>query len=256
MRQKKRTLILGVYAAVVLLMVLTLAALLMTGETVELSFAEERKWTARPIVHEDLSAGFIGRIFGKAWEDLPFEIDAEEEEDVKECVRLAQRGQSSTNGVKIFSLDETREKLEAVLARRPDFFYAEYLLGKWHEMNGDRQKAEELIEAAYRHAPVTIAQPYRFEDGRPLAGVAIQQFALECNRVKNGSLNPNLQLEYYDLVTDKEGCIYLPAYDTVFRTNNMASPRGYDVDYPRLGWFATTSRIGVLPPAIVSPKEM
>lgn len=255
MREKKGTLIFGLFAAVVLLMVLILAARFMAGGTVELSFAKQRRWTARPITTEDLSAGFIGRFFGRAWKDLPFEIDEEEEKDVTECIRLAVRGQSSTDGVKTFSLDETREKLEAVLTRRPDFFYAEYLLGKWYEMNGDRQKAEELIEAAYRHAPVIIAQPYRFEDGRPLAGVAVGQFALECNRVKNGSLNPNLQLEYYDLVTDEEGYIYLPAYDTVFRTNNMAHPTGYDVDYPRLGWFETYARIGVLPIAIVSPEE-
>ena len=83
----------------------------------------------------------------------------------------------------------------------------------------------------------------------------IQTFALECNRVKKGYLDPSLELSYPMLETDSHGAIYMPCYKTVFRTNSMSFPSGYHVAYPRLGWFETKHKVGRLPDAKVEAVD-
>lgn len=72
---------------------------------------------------------------------------------------------------------------------------------------------------------------------------------LECNRCKKGSLDPSLELPYFNLVTDEKGRIYLPACDTVFRTNGVLYPRDIEIKYAALGWFECPERVGILPAA-------
>lgn len=71
--------------------------------------------------------------------------------------------------------------------------------------------------------------------------------SIESNRVKNHSLDPSLELEFFDLLTNSNGEVAVPVYDTVFRLSSRSYPAGYDTEMPRLGWFSAKSRIGVLP---------
>jgi hypothetical protein len=114
--------------------------------------------------------------------------------------------------------------------------------------------ADALLESAYQHAPVIIVERFELPNGSPAANIAIVHFALECNRVQNGSLDPSLQLSYPDLETDADGCIYLPVYNTVYRTNEMSWPEGYITDFPTLGWFETSRKVGLLPVVKLTPK--
>ncbi|HSH93719.1 MAG TPA: hypothetical protein VK968_06210, partial [Roseimicrobium sp.] len=127
-----------------------------------------------------------------------------------------------------------------------------FLLGLWHRENGDSREADRLMEAAYKNAPVVAVQQFAFADGSALAGVAVQSFALECNRVEHGSLDPTLKLYYPYLHTDARGCIYLPVYNTVLRADQMASPNGCDVAWPKLGWFEISEKVALLPVATVT----
>lgn len=219
------------------------------------AWAKKRGWKARPIEKTTLERQGLQKILGPGWRDLDFAIDAEEEADVKKCVILARKVYAKLNDKILFAGDDVRDELETILKKRPDFFYAEYLLGTWHRLNGNQQRSQEYYERAFKHAPVILVQSYQNKDGSPLAGAQIQTFAIECNRVQDGSLDPSLKLVFPALVTDTEGCFYLPSYDTVFRTDDMAHPPGYSIDYPRLGWFATTVKVGVLPTATVTSRE-
>jgi beta-lactamase regulating signal transducer with metallopeptidase domain len=192
--------------------------------------------------------------FGKGWRNLPFALDPAEEADVTACAKLAVTGLDVING-RPSPDPATRDALQAILSRRPNFFYAEFLLAQWLRDAGDAAAATKLLDAAYAHAPAVIVQRYERPDGTPLANTAISSFSLECNRVQNGSLDPSLHLLYTHLRTDAAGCIYLPAYQTVFRTDRMASPSGYDVAWPRLGWFETRQKVGLLPAATATPKR-
>ena len=62
--------------------------------------------------------------------------------------------------------------MEAVLEGRPEFFYAEQLLGTWHRLNGDAAEAERYMLQSYRHAPVVLIQRYAIFLGSPVATFA------------------------------------------------------------------------------------
>jgi hypothetical protein len=224
-------------------------------KSVPLAWARRRGWGAAHIVKTTLATKGLSKMLGANWRNLPFEISAEEEADANQCVKLARNIHSHVNRRSVFDSDQTRLALEGVLSRRQGYFYAEFLLGIWHRNNGDEQKSREYLERSFQHAPRIIVQPYQFADGRPAAGARLRCFALECNRVKNASLDPSLNLYYPDLVTDEAGCIYLPVYETVYRTDHMASPAGHATKYPRLGWFQSRTKVGILPAAIVTAKQ-
>jgi len=186
------------------------------------------------------------------WRNLPFTLSKAEEADAKACVKIANSTRSSHNGVTEFSMPQVRAQLENLIKTRPDDFYAHWLLALWHRDFGDAIESKRQLDAAYKNAPAIIVQRYQYADGSPCANKRINSFALECNRVVNGAIDPSLQLSYPNLKTDANGCIYLPVYNTVYRTNDMASPPGYDAKYPRLGWFQISAKVGLLPTAIVT----
>ena len=212
------------------------------------AWAKHRGWNAKEVEKTTLESRWGG------WRNLPFELDSAEEADAKACDELAKKIHFLHNGNSEFNDEATRLALEKILRDRPEYFYAEFLLGIWHRNNDNATKSKEFLEAAYKHAPVIIVQRYELADRSPLQNGSVQRFALECNRVKRGSLDPSLVLDYCDLRTDEEGCIYLPAYDTVFRWTNAATPEGHRAEYPRLGWFQATSKVAFLPVCKVEPS--
>ncbi|MCX7045526.1 MAG: hypothetical protein NTX50_08600 [Candidatus Sumerlaeota bacterium] len=210
-------------------------------------WAKQRGWRARDIKKTTLES------FWGGWRNLPFEISKEEQADALGCARLTLRMNTKVNEKIWFDDEETRQILEKILERRPRYFYAEFLLATWHRRHDHAKESSELFEEAYKHAPVVIAQRFEMPDGKPVVGVAIHSFGLECNRANKNSLDPTLELLYPDLITDSAGCIYLPVYETVYRTNNVSWPRGYDAKYPTLGWFESPAKVGLLPVCVVTP---
>ncbi|QDT90296.1 M56 family metallopeptidase [Gimesia algae] len=181
------------------------------------------------------------------WRNLDFQIDAEEAAVVKKCYEIAQTYFSSNNNEKLFDQPETRQALEAVLQERPDFFYAQQLLGTWYRRRGDLDRANQLLNAALANAPVVLTQKFHTGDQRPLPGLKIPEMIIECNRVQNHSLDPSLKLKYVDLLTDTDGNIKLPVYDTVLRVMGIAHPRGYSIEYDQMGWFESEAANGIMP---------
>jgi beta-lactamase regulating signal transducer with metallopeptidase domain len=220
-------------------------AALLGGATLarEISSTDDLRDMAAPVKETSLE-GFFG-----GWRNLPFQLSDAEAAAIAKCLELAQQHRSTHNDVNQFTVPEVRASLEAILAANPELFYAEYLLGTWHRMNGDNAAADAFLRSAYRHAPVVVIQRYEDAKGKPIASAPVRHYALECNRVQGGSLDPSLELEYFGLTTDADGCIYLPVYDTVYRRNAMASLDGYDVNYPRLGWFKSRGKVAMLPVA-------
>ncbi len=204
------------------------------------------------VVETSLEAGLVERwLRGHAWRELPFTLSPKEEMDLQTCLRLAQKVRSTVNGTVEFTAGDIRRELEGL----PDFFYAEYLLGLWHDLNGKPEAGQGHYRLAQRHAPVTLVVRYAFDDGRPLAAVRMEHLAVECNRVQNGALDPHLELQFYDLVTDQDGCVQLPVYNTVYRLATASYPAGLDADYPALGFFEVRGKVGVLPMVKVRLKR-
>lgn len=196
--------------------------------------------------------GWRKYVYGGAWRDLPFDLSPAEQRDLGRCQKLAARRGVTIGGVNQFADEAIGPELEAIVRQRPDLFYGTYTLAKWYELHGEQAKADELYRRAYAAAPVILVQRYEYPDGTPAAGLHVQSYAVECNRVKKGSLDPSLKLSYWDLTTDADGCIYLPAYKTVYRTDAMSHPDGLPTVYPRLGWFEFRGKVGILPAAVVT----
>lgn len=227
-----------------------------------LPWASARGWSSRPIVATTLETTGLRKIYpGGAWRNLPFRIGLAEETAARRCAALARSRRFFHNDVSEFEGDAAREELEGILREHPDFFYAEALLALWHRIRGNSATADDFQERAYRHAPVILVQQFRNADGSPLRGAFIQEAEVECNRVIDGSLDPSLKLLYMDLVTDDDGAIYFPAYDTVYRLYSISHPQstshpqGYDLESPRLGWFQSPRKVGILPPMIARPRS-
>ncbi|HBL45583.1 MAG TPA: hypothetical protein DDZ90_19565, partial [Planctomycetaceae bacterium] len=185
------------------------------------------------------------------WMNLDFQIDAEETEAVKKCNEIAQSYFSTKSDKKIFDQPETREALKAILQERPNFFYAQQLLGTWYRRHGDLKRSTALLNAALANAPVVLTQKYQAGNGAPMQGLEIPQLEIECNRVQNHSLDPSLKLKYVDLLTDADGNIKLPVYDTVYRITTLGHPSGYSIENDNLGWFESQATNGVLPDVLV-----
>lgn len=184
-------------------------------------------------------------LFG-GWRNLPFDLTADEEEMVTACKRIAQSFFSTRNNQKLFDDITVRDELTDLLKTHPDHFYAQHLLGTWHQRNGDPETARTLLKSAFTNAPVVLVRTYRHGDGTPIQGASIRDLRLECNRVQNGRLDPSLSLLYVGLVTNPKGEVQLPVFDTVFRLSG-AYPDGYSAETENLGWFESKSRIGILP---------
>lgn len=198
-----------------------------------------------PVTKTTLEGNFGG------WRNLAFQIDADEESAIKECRDLAQTYFYRSNNIRQFTLPETRDRLEEILKQHPQLFYAQYLLSTWHRLNGDLDASQRLLQDSLNNAPVVLTQCYKQGNGDPVAGAQINQIEIECNRVQDGSLNPSLNLNFIALVTDENGKVYLPVYDTVYRTSSQSYPHGYSAEFQSLGWFNSKTRYGILPDVLV-----
>ena len=189
--------------------------------------------------------------FTGGWRNLPFDLEPDEEAAVRECREIARRMRRKHNGVIKFTKKESRDDLKAILKEHPDYFYAKHLLGTWHRLNGDQKLASQLIAESLEQAPAILSRRYSTGDGKPVAGVNVGAISIECNRVQHGSLDPSLKLEFVSMVTDADGSINVPVYNTVFRLSSWSNPKGYATEAKSLGWFESKAKIGVLPEVLL-----
>ncbi|QDT22105.1 M56 family metallopeptidase [Gimesia chilikensis] len=185
------------------------------------------------------------------WRNLAFQLDKKEEAVIEECKQLSQTYFHLRSDKRVFNDPETRDKLTAILKQNPQCFYAQYLLGTWYRLQGNREEAQRLIQQSLEKAPVVLTQTYKLGTEKPAAGIEIPAISIECNRVKDHYLDPSLKLQYVGLITDANGTVQLPVFDTVFRTSSQSYPEGYQAEFQNLGWFESKSRQGTLPDVLV-----
>ena len=134
--------------------------------------------------------------------------------------------------------DETaRQDFEAILVRRPDFFYAAYLLGCWHRQNGDFEAAERCFEQAYEAAPVVLVMSLdllelaeSWEQNRPpqLTLLNNRTFAHNIDLTYHYGLDDAAMVRYPMLRSDENGLILIPAecewlsWERTFETGQRA----------------------------------
>jgi beta-lactamase regulating signal transducer with metallopeptidase domain len=185
------------------------------------------------------------------WKNLPFNISKDEKKVLEECRQIAQTNFSRVSKNKVFNQSKTRERLESILEEHPNLFYAQQLLGTWHRDNGDPQLSKRLMNASLNNAPVVLSLRYVSGNGHPVIGVEIPQLEIELNRVQNHSLDPSLHIKFVNLITDSNGEVHLPVYDTVYRLSSYSYPVGCRAETKSLGWFESKAHNGVLPEVLI-----
>ncbi len=167
-----------------------------------------------------------------------------------------------------------RRVLEEVLARRPHFFYAEYLLGVWYKKSHDPTDGLIWISRALQDAPAILAGRVQFGDGKPVNGFT---FSPNVSLYRSANFmdgpydyNDTRTLIYPDVTADANGCYYLPVFRAVYEMPSWSSSLQQQPTHtaqhaaqinlmsPQTGSgglsrFTVTGRVGVLPPFIARP---
>jgi len=116
--------------------------------------------------------------------------------------------------------EQARRDFEAILERRPDFFYAAYLLGCWHRQNGDIETATYYFEKAYATAPVVLVMSFdiielgeSWEQSRPpmVTLVNNRTFAHHIDLTYLYGVDDCATVRYPLLQADKNGLVLIPA---------------------------------------------
>ena len=116
--------------------------------------------------------------------------------------------------------EQARRAFEAILARRPDFFYAAYLLGCWHRQNDDAETASQYFEQAYSAAPVVLVMSFdlielreSWEQNRPpqVTLVNNRTFAHAIDLTYHYGIDDCAMVRYPLLQADKNGLALIPA---------------------------------------------
>lgn len=187
---------------------------------------------------------------------------------VTECDALARLADPELGTVPAAAVPATtftdvavRDRLAQLASQHADLFYPKYLLGTWHRLTGDAAAAERLYEEAFALAPAVVKLRYRTPAGEPVTGVDAGSLELALDRVipddkltpdiNENALDQSLKLVYPRLTTDESGCLYLPAFHTVYRFTALPEPAGYHARHYIEGWFQFPGRIGSPKPTLV-----
>lgn len=130
-----------------------------------------------------------------------------------------------------------------------NFFYLQYLMGTWHRLNNQPDKADAHYQRATDLAPNLLVIQYTDTNGNPVPNLQLNRVEIGCDRVthEGQTLDQRLVLVYPHLETDATGRVYLPVYDTTYRPVHLPQPAGYTAHYtPDEGWFKLATHTGTL----------
>ena len=144
--------------------------------------------------------------------------------------------------------------IERIATEHPGMFYPTMLLALIQRQRGDDAAAEKLFSEAFAAAPGAIRLQYVDDAGEPVAGLALGAIEIVCAQMSDGNLDESCRLVYPYLVTDSDGWVYLPVYETVYRASELPQPPGKTIDYRMPGWFEFPGRLGEMPAAVVRPE--
>lgn len=185
-----------------------------------LFYAERETWPAFGLTPESLEREMMSRArTNQRYVELPFDITAEEEAALADCVALARRPDFLT-------AEGLDEQLQALSPRAR--FYADALLALRAEHRGEADLATERWTAAFAAAPAALHQRVHRPDGSPAAGADVGTVAFVFDRITEAdTIDPSLTLVYPGVTTDENGLWTLPLFKSIFRiVDPPAAPAG------------------------------
>ncbi|MEO7715399.1 MAG: M56 family metallopeptidase [Capsulimonas sp.] len=177
-------------------------------------WAKQQGWTVRPVRVVSLNHG---RLFTSATPD--YEISKENQDLIDRIGPGMTANFFGKNGQEAPPAS-VKSSLERILAKHPHFFYAEYLLGGWYNHHGNYKKGQEWVKASLRDAPAVLAGRTEYDDGSPVVGWRFRT-SIGCSGMKNSQQHPTCLLIYPYVITDADGCYYLPVYRALYSSSGI-----------------------------------
>ncbi|MEL7088835.1 MAG: hypothetical protein AAGL98_10425 [Planctomycetota bacterium] len=159
-------------------------------------------------------------------------------------------------GIAALPLEEFRgpatlAELDQILAEQPDLFYAHYLRGTWHRVNGDPAAAEIAYTRAFALAPAALLRHHVDAERKPVADTPIPDIAFVADRIVNDQRDSSLVLYYPHLETDGRGFVYLPVYKAILRQTDADRPTGVIDSTDKPLWFTWWGQVGRLADVVI-----
>lgn len=176
--------------------------------------------------------------------ELPFVMDEDESKQVRELSLVAWA---------LVSQDDNGAAgaVQRAAAEHPAMFYPKMLLALISQHNGDDAAAQRLFAEAFAAAPAAVRLQYVDESHQPIAGLELGVIEIVCAQMQDNNIDETCRLVYPWLVTDGDGWVYLPVYDSVYRVAELPQTSGRRIEYRMPGWFEFPGRVGTLPTAVV-----
>jgi HEAT repeat protein len=214
-----------------------------------------RGWQPEPVEATTLERDGSERSDGAGpWRNLPFAMTEGEKRSLLHLRAIAksfsERVQDmATPGKEDSSIASLmlREFLAEARYQGWSVFYQEYLLSVWHFLTSDEAKGRRHLLRALKRAPVVLVRRYSFEDGTPARGFVLPLAEVACAHVTEHRLDLSATIAFPRLVTDDDGCVYIPLYGTVFRLESMRPPPGFSAKTASLEWFQSRGKAAFLP---------
>jgi len=241
------TLSLFIVIPVIVLVINPMVAEDLRGKQVTLNYAERSQWMAMPVQYKTYERGMMSAARNnEKYKDYGFNISAEAELTLLQLSRLA-LGQGNIKDLGSSEAKALIEKAQETLIG-PDLFYADYLMGVWHELNNNPELAKAAWQASFSQAQAVILQRVVDTNEQPIAGYRLPPIVVAYDRIENDVVNTSLRLAYPNLVTDDRGYVYLPVYKTIYRVEPVS-----DLSQPsplRDDWFTFPDQFGELRPIV------
>jgi len=172
----------------------------------------------------------------RLWDYPRLNLDTVQEGALLKCIGISRLVNSFVNGTAKFDKPEVKEQLLALRDEMKPGFYPEFLLAYWCQRKGQIDESRRWMEQSLEHAPVVLIREYQFVDGRALADTEVGKQGIECRMKTATNSNQSHVLLYPGLITDSQGRILLPCYDTEIRSSSVTYPKGYEIETGRHGY--------------------
>lgn len=169
------------------------------------------------------------------------------------------------SGYKALDLDTQTRTFNQVLAVHPHFYYAEFRLAAQYGYRGQAAQYRLWMERALEDSPAILAGRFQYANGKPIAGVTFNTWV--AYRVSNTvGRNELLTVDYDGMVTDQNGCYYVPVETGIYQYGALSNLWGNNegdsffdkmvktmaIEYVNPWDYTYTSdaRVGLLPPTV------
>ncbi len=134
------------------------------------------------------------------------------------------------------------------------YFHLEHLTARAATAQGDAEAAQRAWRNAAARAPKMVRLSFVDPSGTPVVDLEVGDLVFVQAWALDGPLFEDLTLVEPDAVTDANGYIVMPVFDTPQRLLTRPQPAGWSLQWFPDEYWSFPGRCGYLPPVVVTPR--